>query len=267
MGDDITRTVKLGDETVTIQPFSPRKALRVVEIVRSLGSGWDEIVSEAGAFARRWEQSNTIELSRAEAQMRNAPRPALDDDGNVVRDEHGEVVLIPGRLSHLTEEDWAQSGQKLVMRPLNGPPDGLVQAYVTQQLVARFEEPVTRMLALVLVSNQQLGDAIETGDDEALEKAIAEKRRLLLDRATLGELVRFAVCAFEAVKAEMFAEVEDLGGERVGNALGLLGIDLAGLGIDLSTSSKPTSSSSSPTSSDGESDGPSTASPGDEPAS
>ncbi|HEU4657899.1 MAG TPA: hypothetical protein VFR97_10250 [Capillimicrobium sp.] len=258
--------VTVGGQTVIIQPFSPRKALLAGAIVSSIGDSWEQLFREAARFAAQLAQDNATVYNRATAMalLEHRPRPLLDSENEPIVVD-GKAVMRPGALDHITEEAWERSGHEL--RIPERPDPAVINAYLMPKALGLFERQVARLLALAIVTNAELGKAAEEGGDEAVNRLLDDKRGLLLDQSTIGELVRLFTLTAERVQDELRADLDELG-DRVGNAMRALGIDLSALtALGPEATTKPTSSSSSPTSSDGVSDGPSTASPGDEPAS
>lgn len=261
MGD--TAKVTLGDTEVVVKPFSPRKALRVLKILRAVGEGWPRVINAYARFVREYRDENVTRLTRAQAQMQFAPRPLLDDDGEpVMRD--GEPVMLPSRLAHFTDEDWERSGNVLEMP--QSPDMATAVAAVFPIALDVAETEVMQLLALVLVGNSELAAAARDGGSDAIDELLKPKVDWLLDDCLADELLELAVVVAEAVEAQFKGKLDELG-ERVGKLRRVVGLGptTPATAPTPSSEERTTSSSSSPDTSDGESETPSTGSRGGEP--
>lgn len=224
--------LRLGDRLVRVEPFSGRKALAAFRLLKTAAHGAPEVFTMWADFTRRYEAENSIELTRAAALFEFPPR----------RNEAGEIVA-PGRFGHLTDADWQASGN--VVRLPKSPT-------LAEQIAAVFpvafdlaEREVLRLLALVAMPEDDV--KANRGDlDQALDQLADE----ILD-APFDALLELAVVGGEAVDDQYRRKVDNLG-DRLGNALRLLGIDRAKKPPQPAPStSRPTSSTDSPAPTDG----------------
>jgi hypothetical protein len=272
------RTVQVGDEQIRLEPFSGRKAIRVVRTIERITKGVPEILEEWARFTSAYEASHVTELDRAAARVHYAPVPLMDEDpilqdgealtdqaGNVLvrrtpkLDGEGRPVMGPDPLGHMTDEDWAANGQRLRMPKSPGREEQI--AAVFPKALELAERETLQLLALLAMTNAELKRAAAAD----LPAALDERSEELLD-APADDLLELAVAAGEMVESQFVAKVRSLGG-RLPNALRLLG--LSPRSRDTETTEETSTSSSSATSApsstgspaptDGESDEPSTA--------
>lgn len=164
-----SHTVKIGGQETPLQEFSGYKAFKALRLVREILGSSDQIQTAITEHRRRYNQQNAIELDRAAAVFRFGDRTA-----------------------HLTEEDWAASGGKLVIPQDPSPIESTLAAFPVALDVA--EEQTLRLLALVLTANTELEKWDDAGDvDTNLE---AERKRLP-HRALAHELAELARVAVE----------------------------------------------------------------------
>lgn len=232
------RTLTLGTRNVTVQPFSGRKIIRAMKLLRGITEGAPEVLEAWAKFTSDYEKNNSVTLTRAEALFEFPP--AVNEAGVTVR---------AGRLDHLSDDDWAASGNKITVPKTPG--NGEKIAAVFPKAMDLAEESVTRLLALVAIGEPELKAA--RGDVEAKLDELAED---LLD-APYEELLHLAVLGGESVDEQYVRKAQVLG-DRVGNAARLVGLN-PGMFARRRTSStaKPTSSSASPTPSAGDPTSPS----------
>jgi hypothetical protein len=261
--------VKLGDRTVTIEPFSVRKGIRVIRSVEQVAKGVPELLGEWGEFTRNYEATHVTEIERATARWRFGPRPLLEqvpllsDEDVPVRDARGDIVFIntpkiengepvmgPDPLAHMTEEDWVASGHKLRM-PSSPDLSEKVMAILPKALEVA-EKETLGLLALLAMSNGEVKHAERSGFVDTHQERIEAMLDLPFD-----DLIELAVVAGEVVDTQFQARVKKLG-ERLPNALRLFGIRMQPKTSETSSpsSSKTSAESStdSPTPTDGTSE-------------
>lgn len=252
----MARKVQLGNREVEVQDLSGRKAIRATKIVRSIADGWPEILTAIAEFTRRYEEENFVLLDRAEARHRFAPRP-LVVDGELVRDEGGELVLGPDPLGHMTDADWTQSDGRLKVR--QSPSRNEVFAAVFPQAFDIAEEQITQLLALAITPNAELSKTAIDNGPEAVEELLKKTVDDFIDE-DFGQIMELAVVTGEVVEEQLTQDLKKLGG-RTGKFLRLFGLQgpkSPEKETPESTSSRQTSSTSSPGNTDGASDEPST---------
>lgn len=258
------RTVTLGDATVVVERPSALKASRAFAILKGVGGHTRTITKEWTKFVAEHEAENYVELTRTQARLRFPPRPILNPTTMMpARDEAGEVVYTPSVVEHMTDEDWAKSGE--VLRLPESPTTPQIIAAVFPTAIELAEDQVYRLLALFTVPNDVLKQAWKgQGIDQVIDEAVD---RLL--GGYFDELLELAVVCGEVVDENFTRKIEELG-DRAGKALRLIGIKgPATTPAEPSTSSpsseptstpsdsRPTSSTDGPASSDGASTTPS----------
>lgn len=228
-----TRHLEIGDTLVALERVSARKASAAFAILRSIGADAPELITAWGEFQADYEASHVVELDRSQAFLRYGPRPLLDA-GEPVRypdtievngqaEAHpraGELVLAPSPLDAMSEEDWRASDNKL--RLPRSPSWGETAAAVFPQALDVAEEHVYRLLALFVTPNDEVKRARR--NEGGLKTLLDERVETLLDDAYGDELLELAVTCGELVDAQFMGKARQLG-DRLGNALRLLGLD------------------------------------------
>lgn len=255
-------TVKIGGKDRPVEEFSARKVMRAPKILARAPEAWEAIVdawhTAAGEFAQRHPET----LERSAARAIHGPQPLMqpmlgpdgqpvrDGDGNPLiepmRDERGDFVMGPDPLGHVSDEEWAAWGQKLVT-PGKAPWSYLAGRTFPLAL-AYAEREVVQLLALCVVTNAEFAeaakaDAGEQGDgiDQLLERTGEE----ILDDATGNELFEIALVGGETLERQFREQFEALvEGERLKNLRSLAGL-LPGFRQDRSSQSR-TSPGSTP---------------------
>lgn len=256
-----TRTVThVGDREVKLERVSARKGARILAELRYIGKRAPGIADKVAKFRRDYAAENTEVISRAEAELRWGPRPAIQNgqalrypdtvtvDG--VEQAHpraGEIVMLPGELEHITEEAWAAMGHKLE-RPGN-PSVGEAVAHVFDEALELAEDHVYRLLTLFTIPNERI---VEWRKANTLAEELERETDELMDEAYADELLELAVIAGEVLEAQFVAKIRSVTEGtvgRLGNALRLVGLDPTSLGSQTGreaaqTTDQPMSSSS-----------------------
>jgi hypothetical protein len=274
------RQVTVGDETITLEPFSGRKAIRVIRTIERITKGVPAILEEWARFTREYTENNVTEMDRATAHHYFRPDvlteevPMVGDDGNamvatdgtpltysrpMLRD--GEAMLGPDPLAHLTDADWVASGNKLRL-PRSPSFEERVMAVFPSALDLA-EDEVTQLLAVLATPNKELKRHARDG---SLGDYIKERADDLLD-APATDLMELAVASGEMVDEQFSAKLKELG-DRAPNVLRLLGLTRSptsqnGTSKKQSYATNPSSSTDSPPSTDGTNEPSSTAPIGD----
>lgn len=230
-GQPARNVVTIAGEERRLERISARKASRAFAILRAIANEAPELAQAWGEFEAEYAESHYIELDRAQAEYRFGPEP-LVVEGQVVRyeaghDRAGDVVMLPGALERMTDEAWASTGNKLRL-PRSPSLEEKVLNVVTKaaandddELAA--ERHIYRLAALLLMPN---ADVKRYRREGSLNEKLDELADEVLDEAGLEELLELVVAAGEAVDAQFRGKVDELG-DRLGNALRALGINLA----------------------------------------
>lgn len=252
------REVTVGDEVIRLEPFSGRKAIRVIRTIEHITKGVPEILNAWGDFQREYEERNVQVLDRASARHYFRPEvlmeqvPVMDKDGLPVTtgdgsvlsqtrpmlDESNEPIMGPDPLGHMTDEDWAASGNKL--RLPKSPSQEEKVAAIFPKALDLAEKQTLRLLALLVMSNSDLKKSMRSG---GLDEALDEKAEELLD-AEAGVLVEIAVTAGEMVDDQFRSKIAELG-DRLPNALRLFGMDPKSLPMTKTTTNEDSESRNS----------------------
>lgn len=202
------RPLTLGGEPVEFKPFMAFKAMRAMRMVKTLmREHAPAILAEGGRFKRDFESEHYAELDRAEARRMFPPRTLteqvpLERDGELVY-EDGELVVLRKAvvrdgvavagidpLGHLTDQDWAESGQKL--RVPESPERWLQYTVMAAAAVEQAESLSLELLALVLASDADL-ERWDTDSSTSVDAQLKEAASVLPHRARADEFVRLLV--------------------------------------------------------------------------
>lgn len=250
------RTAHIGDRLVELERPNGVKATRALAELRQAGDAVRKITTAWGDFVREYEATHVIELDRVQARHRFPGRPLIDTSGDepqVVTDEQGDVVLAPSFVDQISDEDWQAAGGKLRL-PSSPSREETIFALAPLALELA-EDRVYRLLALFTLGNGEVVHARREGHlDQLLDEKVAE----LLETLYGDELLELAVACGELVDHHFRRKASALG-ERLGNALRLIGLGPAkvspttpaGPSTTSSSSTRPTSSSDSPPPTDG----------------
>lgn len=249
------KTVSIGGEAKRVEPVSARKASRAFALLRHISRRIPDLAGLWGKAAADYREQNTRKLSRAQARLEYPPRPlihpetlealrepALLENGEP-NPRAGDLVMVPSAIDRLTDADWEASGN--VLEIPDEPQAGVMVMAILEPALELAETHVFRLLALFLMSNEDVARRHKEGTlDDELEVAAD----WLLDNALGDEVLELAVICGETVDDQFRRKATELG-DRVGNALRLVG-----LGPTTRTTGSPTSngaSSSTPSSSTG----------------
>jgi hypothetical protein len=146
----------------------------------------------------------------------------------------GDLMTMASPVDRLSEEDWEKSGQTLKIRQSPTPPE--IIAAVFPMVMEQAEQPVYRLLALAIMSNEDVARYAGTGEildrvDEVVQTKIAT--------AYLDEIMELAVVIGELIEGQVMAKARALG-NRLGNLKRLFG-----MGTTTPTPSSPETSTTS----------------------
>lgn len=277
MSATANKTVQVGEEEIKLEPFSGRKAIRVIRTIEHITKGVPEILDKWADFTREYEARNVTVVDRATARHFYGPRPLMEDqpvlapDGKTVvtdaigdpivrrtprLDDSGRAILGPDPLAHMSDADWEASGNRL--RLPKSPGQGEQIAAVFPMALDLAEEEVLRLLAVLATPNAELKRKARDG---SLKDYLTERADELID-APATDLLELAVVAGEMVDEQFTTKVRSLGG-RLPNALRLLGLGSGSPKTEEASKSessetKPTLSTDSPAATGGVKSEPST---------
>jgi hypothetical protein len=255
-------TITVGGEEIRLEPFSARKAIRVIRTIEAIAKGVPDLLDEWGHFEQRYEASHATEMDRAAARSQFGPQPLMDEEplihegealsdakGNVLvrrtpkLDAEGRPVMGPDPLGHMSEQDWEASGHKLRM-PRS--PDSYEKiANIFPKALDLAEEQTLRLLALLAMPNGELKQAMRSS--EKINDILDERADKLLD-APAEDLLELVVTAGEMVEDQFVTRVKGLG-ERLPNGGRLFGLNLGSRTVTTEPESSSSSSEMKPISS------------------
>lgn len=201
-----SRNLMLGQRSVTVAPFSGRKAIRAVHLLKDVSEGAPEIFAELAKFVRDYEKTNSLHLTRAQALFQFPP--GVDPDTG---------DRIPGRFEHLTDADWTSCANVVTLPRSPTVPEQV--AAVLPKALELAEKEVLRLLALVAMSNEDVKVHDKAGQLEAQLDELADE---IID-APYEELIELAVLGGEGAD-EQYRRKAAVLGDRLGNAMRLVGI-------------------------------------------
>lgn len=215
----MSATVQVGGEEIRIADFSAFKAIYALAEVSAMQGVWRQVLDAGATFKREYEAAHYVEIDRAHARQRFAPRVLLEDapleaDGKVVVDidgvpllrqvpmlRDGQPVMGPDPLAHLSEQDWHASGHKL---RVPDSPETMLEVAAMIEAGFRLARPqVIRLLALATTPNADLEKWDTDGGDATIAAQLDDAGRRLVYRASVAELVHLAIAVVELMRAQL----------------------------------------------------------------
>lgn len=158
--------IEIGDQTYTIQRLSTRKALRAGHLLTEILQQMPDIQEKVSAFTREYREQNKLRVNRATAELR-----------------------WPDRVQAVSEEAW-KSSDGYVEIPAD-PSLADYAGWVFPRVFEAAEQRVLRLVALLITSNSEYGNAARDGTEDDL---LDRKADGLMDEDAAG-LVELAVVA------------------------------------------------------------------------
>lgn len=263
----MTHEVQIGDRTIRIDDFSGRKGIRVLRTLEEIAKAAPAIQKKWQDYTREYEAENTIDLDRAYARSEFGPQPlfteepVLNDEGQVINDssgrplvrrmpmldEQGAVRMGPDPLGHLSEQDWAASGNKL-KRPRS--PDLQQQLMVVfPEMIHLAEKETAALIGLIAMPNS---DVKRYSKDEVMREKAYEIGDEILD-APIQDIVALAILAGEVLTEQYQGKIVGKYGSRLKSMLKLIGVSVP---ESLTTTQETSSSESSTTNATSSTDSP-----------
>jgi hypothetical protein len=214
--------VTVGGRSYRIARFRGFKAQQILRLAARIGREYPALTEKVAAFERDYVEGNKLQLSRPEAELR-----------------FGE------RAVEITEEAWTAADGKFDLKRM--PSTWERVAALWPELFDAAERPVTELLAVISLSNEELADADEADD---VQGVITKRRRELFRDGDAEELIELAVAGVEVAKEQFGPLVQRV----VPMLMALVGLTTDELPLMGSSTSQDQqdSTDSSPTSSDSE---------------
>jgi hypothetical protein len=184
------RQVTIGDTTYTIAAFSNRKVLIAGRMMRHLSETVSEINRRVAAFRTDYRERNRDVVTRQMAAL-----PPWNE-----------------LLDFMTPEAWDKADGAVELRRDPSVEEVIVEVFPLAFELA--EEEVRRLLALVLIPNQELGAAALAGN--ASDK-LDEYGVRILDDGTIGDMIDLVDQAVDVLREELEAKATKVG--RIRRAL------------------------------------------------
>jgi hypothetical protein len=254
-------TVTIGGREVVLERFQVAKAMRVITLLGLIQKQVPELNRDMATFRRQYAADNVVELNRVQAKMRFGPQPVLDDKGEPIFHD-GNLLTLPSPIDRMTEQDWQRAGEILKLPQEPSLQEMIMAVFPTAYEKA--EQPVLRLVALVVMSNADVKAHISAGNLSEQLDALVEST---ISLAYLEEIMELFVAVGEMIEGSVMVKAKDLG-ERVGKLRGLLGTKKTSQPETSPTSNeqpeqpKIVSASGSPSDGDGPTPTPSSDSPG-----
>lgn len=218
------REVTVGTEKVPIPEFNGIRALEAWRILQEISTLIPDLAEKREAFVEDYASKHFDELDRGQAKLRFPPYPLISDDGEPVLGDNGRAVMVPSRIDSLTDEDWTHMSHVLKVRRY--PTDREVGVAIMPEILLRARVPAQKLLGLIITTNDDALEALDRGDTTELDDVIIKRGRNILHRASVSQLIELTVVAVEAASEDVREAIKDLG-DRMGNALGAFGFNLA----------------------------------------
>ena len=176
-------TVTIGEEEHTIRAFSPRKVLIAGQMLRSITKTASDIARQISEFRTEYRERNAEIVTR---QMAALP------PWNTI-------------LEFMDADAWERAGGQVELR--RDPSDQEIVVEVFPVAFDLAEDEVTRLLALTIIPNQELGTAALECNVEA---ALDEYGRKILDEGDLGQLIDLADTTVTVLREELTRKADPL---------------------------------------------------------
>lgn len=180
--DTTSRTVKVGEDRLTIQPFRGYKAVKAGQIIAEAMGSYQEIIDAMEDFRKAYAERHKITITRSMARVRqmDLPDKAFDADGN---------LELPGE-----------------------PSQQVMIGVVFPRIMQVADRQLFDLLALALTPNGELSRAYENGDE--LDEAVKPQRRKLLFEAELPQLIELTGKVIDLLRGELTGLGEQVGKMR-----------------------------------------------------
>lgn len=252
-----TRSITLGDQTITVEVPSTRKAHRALAWIRHLSRTQPAIQKHVGEFRRQYSADNYTELDRVQARVQFPEKYLADENGDPVRNPDGSIIFLPSPVDAITDAEWQATGGKL--RLPKAPGGEAVAFAMLDKALELAEEDVYRILALMTLTNEEVKQ-----HRNDLAAAVEERVEFILDNSFPADVLELAVIVVEVLEEHVNSRLARLG-DRAGKALRMVGLgsqtDPGPATTDPTptpSTSTPNTSTDSPASTDGEQATPST---------
>jgi hypothetical protein len=169
MPEDNRRDIRIGDETLTIQPFRGYKAVKAGQIIGSAMDAVRTILDEVADFRNEYGERHKLTVTR---QMNRARDLGWPDKSF----EDGDLVL--------PEE----------------PSDQQVIGFAFPRIMALADEQLIGLLALALIPNRELRNAYDDGD---VEPALKDWRKRVMFDAELPQLIELTGKVADLLREEL----------------------------------------------------------------
>jgi hypothetical protein len=169
MPEDNRRDIRIGEETLTIQPFRGYKAVKAGQIIGSAMDAVRTILDEVADFRNEYGERHKLTVTR---QMNRARDLGWPDKSF----EDGDLVL--------PEE----------------PSDQQVIGFAFPRIMALADEQLIGLLALALIPNRELRNAYDDGD---VEPALKDWRKRVMFDAELPQLIELTGKVADLLREEL----------------------------------------------------------------
>lgn len=228
-GADTATTVHLNGQPYTIERLSSRKSSRALAIIKAITRETDKVEKAMAQFNNEYGRTHYEEYDRVQTRMLYPAKLLVDENGEPIREpaelpngepnpRAGEQVWAPSIVDQITDEEWEAAGG--IFRDPRRPEGYEVWLHVLPIALEAAEEEVYKLLALFLMSNEEVKDAWKAG---TWKEALQAKADWLLDETFGDEILELAVACSERVDDQFVRKARNLGG-RLGNLGRLAGM-------------------------------------------
>lgn len=176
--------VRIGESNVVVPTFTGFKIARAGRLIAAITEAYPGIVSDVAAFTREYESQNAARVTPDMAKMPRFKR------WNLKPADFGDKGFLEIPTSPTTREQ-------------------VIAAFPKVFKVA--ERDVTQLLALVVLSNQELAETDEEGGDEGVDALIEKRARKLLHEAQFEQLIAVAIVAANVLQEQFNAQKDEAG--------------------------------------------------------
>jgi hypothetical protein len=178
------RKVTVGDVEYVVGRFRGYKATRIAGEVAKIVRRYPKIGKDLAAFRREYAEENVIELKRTEAEWR-----------------------LGAEAQRISDKAWETSGGTLRLRQAPTPQEQLMHVFPDVFEIA--EKAVGRILALLVVENDELEEAY---DSDSVDQVLDDLAKRLLFGGDAAELLELAVAGEEVARGQ-FEPLKDKAGK------------------------------------------------------
>lgn len=209
-GIQLTREIKVGSRTLTIEAFSTRRTTHVFKAVADLFKRYRNLEGDLRRARDTYIEDNPQDVTRVQCRYMIAQYDGLAAKAETDR-ERELYEGVKRRWEEILTLDLAER-ESFSMPPDNIPGEA-IWIPVFPQALENAEEEVARLIGLVAFSNEEFGNKRKEARSEgvALADVLLEKGDEILDDSTPDEVLELLQVGSELFLGDMNARKERVG--------------------------------------------------------